>query len=84
MKKLHKFKHAFIKGAFKLDLGPPGGDVPADPPPAPELFERQFNGPEAAPAPEVPPHYALHAWIWQSNPSGIFADFNADGSCAAS
>jgi hypothetical protein len=24
---------------------------------------------------------ALHAWIWQANPAGMFADFNANLSC---
>jgi len=30
------------------------------------------------------PLYVLHAWIWEENPDGMFADFNPDlGACAA-
>ena len=29
------------------------------------------------------PHHELHAWIWQANPSGIFADFNPNVECPA-
>lgn len=29
------------------------------------------------------PVYVLHAWVWKSNPSGMFADYNPDvGSCS--
>jgi hypothetical protein len=31
--------------------------------------------------PGQPPQYDLHAWIWQANPSGIFAMFNPNVSC---
>ena len=27
--------------------------------------------------------YALHAWVWEHNPAGMFADFNPNVSCAA-
>jgi hypothetical protein len=49
---------------YMLALGPPGADIPAEVPPAPELFGEHFHGPEAAPAPVVPPHYALHVWLY--------------------
>jgi hypothetical protein len=29
------------------------------------------------------PVYVLHAWVWKSNPSGMFADYNPDvASCS--
>jgi hypothetical protein len=28
-----------------------------------------------------PAGYALHVWLWQANPDGIFADFNPNVSC---
>lgn len=33
------------------------------------LDDEFINGP-------VNQHYDLHAWIWQANPSGMFASFN--------
>jgi hypothetical protein len=32
---------------------------------------------------ELPAFYALHAWVWQDNPDGVFANFNPDVSCEA-
>ncbi|HEX5826865.1 MAG TPA: hypothetical protein VFY23_05040 [Candidatus Limnocylindrales bacterium] len=29
----------------------------------------------------LPVHYDLHAWIWQANPAGVFADFNPTVRC---
>ena len=29
----------------------------------------------------IPDFYALHAWIWKSNPSGIFAMWNPKVKC---
>lgn len=37
-----------------------------------ELFGQVFD----PPVPPGPPEYTLHAWIWQPNPSGMFAPFN--------
>ncbi len=32
--------------------------------------------------PGVPfPHFDLHAWIWQGNPAGMFAEFAPNLSC---
>jgi hypothetical protein len=48
------------------------GPASADPP---ELFGQPFHW---------NPHlnlWALHLWIWQNNPAGIFADFNPTVSC---
>ena len=30
---------------------------------------------------EVDPYYELHAWVWEDNPSGMFADWNPEASC---
>ena len=45
----------------------------------PELFGRPLNGPMVHD--EIPPHYELHAWTWQGNPAGMFAEFNPGLSC---
>jgi hypothetical protein len=29
----------------------------------------------------LPAFYELHVWAWQSNPDGVFADFNPQVSC---
>lgn len=34
-----------------------------------------------APAPAGPAFYLTHAWVWQENPAGMFADWNPDVSC---
>jgi hypothetical protein len=39
----------------------------------PFLFGQPFKG--------QPGEYALHAWVWQANPAGVFADFNPKLSC---
>ncbi|HET9347234.1 MAG TPA: hypothetical protein VFO05_16195 [Candidatus Limnocylindrales bacterium] len=47
----------------------------------PSLFGEEFH---TVPFPnryEVPAFFALHAWIWETNPSGTFADFNPNVSC---
>jgi hypothetical protein len=31
---------------------------------------------------EIPAFFALHVWLWQSNPSGLYAPFNPNVSCA--
>jgi hypothetical protein len=33
---------------------------------------------------EVDPYYELHAWVWEDNPSGMFADWNPEVSCLSS
>jgi hypothetical protein len=47
----------------------------------PELFGRTFD---FVPSPNrygLPPFYALHAWIWKPNPSGILHAWNPSVSC---
>lgn len=66
---------------YMLAIGPPDAPVPDPAPPAPILFGREFDGPMPPPEEGMPPHYALHAWVWQANPAGIFAPFNPNVSC---
>ena len=48
----------------------------------PMLFGEMFMEIPAANRYEIPASYALHAWLWQDNPSGVFAAFNPDVACA--
>ncbi|MPY81030.1 MAG: hypothetical protein GEV04_21880 [Actinophytocola sp.] len=47
----------------------------------PSLFGQGFDGPMDGHGPDMPRHYDLHAWVWQHNPDGKFAQFNPAGSC---
>jgi hypothetical protein len=50
----------------------------------PSLFEHEFL---LTPSPNrygLPAFYALHAWIWQPNPSGKFEPWNPRVSCSGS
>jgi hypothetical protein len=58
-----------------------GRTPPADPGPAPMLFWRTFDGPEAPPG--APWQFTPHAWIWLHNPAGLFAPFNPMVDCAS-
>jgi hypothetical protein len=62
-------------------IGAPDTPVPNPAPPSPILFGRPFDGPMEQHEPGQPPHYDLHVWVWQANPSGIFAPFNPNVSC---
>jgi hypothetical protein len=62
-------------------IGAPDTPVPDPAPPSPVIFGRTLDGPMEAHEPGQPPHYDLHVWIWQANPSGIFAPFNPNVSC---
>lgn len=46
-------------------------------------FGRLFAGPMAGHHPAMGVHYDLHVWVWKSNPSGMFADFNPTARCPA-
>ncbi len=48
---------------------------------APTILGQTFEGPMAAHGPEEPWHYDLHVWLWEENPSGLFADFNPTVHC---
>jgi hypothetical protein len=62
-------------------IGAPDTPVPHPAPPAPVIFGRPLDGPMAQHEPGQPPHYDLHVWIWQANPSGMFAAFNPNVTC---
>ncbi len=49
--------------------------------PAPRVLGQTFDGPMAGHSPGMPEHYDLHAWVWQSNPDGLFAAWNPSVSC---
>lgn len=66
---------------YMVPVGPPDAPVPNPAPPSPILFERTFDGPMPGHEPGMPPHYDLHVWVWQANPSGIFSPFNLNVSC---
>lgn len=47
----------------------------------PSLFGRQFHLVNEGNRYGLPAFYALHAWLWTPNPSGLFADWNPDVRC---
>lgn len=47
----------------------------------PTLFGHSFDGYMAGHSPTMPWHWDFHVWIWQPNPSGMFAQFNPSVSC---
>lgn len=62
-------------------IGAPDSPIPDPAPTAPVLFGIPFDGPMEAHEPGQPPHYDLHVWVWQTNPSGMFAPFNPNVKC---
>lgn len=62
-------------------IGAPDTPIPNPAPPAPVVFGRPLDGPMPQHEPGQPPHYDLHVWVWQANPSGMFAPFNPSVSC---
>ncbi len=64
------------------DGAPYNGEAPPrNPPPAPVLFGKAFDGPMPGHGPGEPWHYDLHVWIWSHNPSGLLATWNPALSC---
>jgi hypothetical protein len=49
----------------------------------PSLFGREFELISSTNRYGLPAFYELHAWIWKSNPSGMFNDWNPNVTCAA-
>ena len=49
--------------------------------PTPELFGQTFDGPMPGHNPSMPWHWDFHVWIWEHNPSGMFAQWNPAISC---
>ena len=48
----------------------------------PTLFGRPFHHVDAPNRYDLPAFYALHAWVWERNPAGLFENFNPRVSCA--
>ena len=48
---------------------------------APEILGMKFDGPMPGHSPEMPEHFDLHVWLWDKNPSGLFAAWNPALSC---
>jgi hypothetical protein len=48
----------------------------------PTLFGQQFMLTPAGNRFGLPPFYALHAWVWKRNPSGLFSMWNPRVRCA--
>lgn len=48
----------------------------------PSLFGQMFMVGDAARF-QIPPFFALHAWVHKANPSGMFASFNPNVSCGS-
>lgn len=55
--------------------------VPPSETPVPTMFDTAFHGWMPGHFPGMPWHAELHAWIWQANPDGVFAQFNPNVSC---
>lgn len=53
----------------------------AHPGTTPELFGEMFTETPAPNRYDIPAFYALHVWLWNSNPVGLFAPFNRSVSC---
>jgi hypothetical protein len=49
----------------------------------PSLFGQTFNYTGFPNRFGLPPFYSLHAWVWKSNPSGMFATWNPKVTCTA-
>jgi hypothetical protein len=47
----------------------------------PSVFGQPFDGPMPGHTPTMPVHYDLHVWVFEDNPSGLFAPFNPAASC---
>ena len=47
----------------------------------PTLFGTPFGPPMDGHSPTMPKHYDLHVWLYEDNPSGLFAPFNPSLSC---
>jgi len=47
----------------------------------PTIFGQPFDGPMLGHNPQMPIHYDLHVWLFEANPSGVFAQWNPAISC---
>lgn len=47
----------------------------------PSVFGETFEGPMPGHDPGMPWHYDKHVWVWETNPSGMFRQWNPSISC---
>lgn len=47
----------------------------------PSVFGEAFEGPMPGHEPSMPWHYDKHVWVWETNPSGMFSQWNPSISC---
>lgn len=47
----------------------------------PELFGEEFHATGEPNRYEIPAFFALHVWLWDENPTGLFEDFNPNVTC---
>ena len=47
----------------------------------PAVLGQSFDGPMPGHSPVMPVHYDLHVWVYETNASGTFAQFNPAVSC---
>jgi hypothetical protein len=74
--KLVAVEYVVFKSAWELAHG-----VGAAPP---SMFGRTFDFTDAPNRYDLPPFYALHAWIWKPNPSGLLFAWNPRVECDGS
>ena len=72
-------ENALVNGLPYYGLTAPD---PASVSPPPVMFGgRVFDGPMQGHTPVQPWHYDLHVWVWETNPSGLFVQYNPALSC---
>ncbi|QJR35714.1 hypothetical protein [Gemmatimonas groenlandica] len=49
--------------------------------PRPSVFGEAFEGPMPGHEPGMPWHYDKHVWLWNTNPSGMFSQWNPSIAC---
>ena len=49
--------------------------------PRPSVFGESFEGPMPGHEPGMPWHYDKHVWVWDTNPRGVFSQWNPSISC---
>lgn len=71
--------HQLRLGALEYVVFADGWDATHSEPPS--LFGQDFMRVDAPNRYELPAFYALHVWLWKTNPAGLFAGFNPNLSC---
>ena len=80
------FRAALLRNVATGEIGPRFESATWDPAqyelvtPQPSLLGQGFEL-DPPPAPGVPWHWSLHAWIWAHNPNGMFSPWNPSISC---